>query len=355
MARFQTIVRRHGKAATSRAFTLVELLVVIAIIGILIALLLPAVQAAREAARRMQCQNHLKQMGLAMHNHLNAHKRFVSGGWGPYWGPDPDRGTGPKQPGGWPYQILQYMEESSLASLGSDGDKNTITTKQKDGVTRMTQTPLPNFHCPTRRAAILYPYTSTSKPVYGKNMVDAVAKFDYAANGGQWWGLIIKGGGPTTLQEGDAAAASGALAAEFAKFPAFRWDGIVHEYSEVTVAKVTDGMSKTIMIGEKMMNSQFYENGQDFGDNEDMYQGSDIDSIRRASSDVRFASDRYRRDNPPGVIEGLPGAFGSAHSEGAFFVFCDGSVHLISYDVEAKLFTNLGNKSDGETISGDTF
>jgi prepilin-type N-terminal cleavage/methylation domain-containing protein len=345
---------RQRQVARAMAFTLVELLVVIAIIGILVGLLLPAVQAAREAARRMQCQNHLKQMGLAMLNHHDAHKHFVSAGWGPYWGPDPDRGTGRFQPGGWTYQLLQYMEEGNLATLGSDGDKATITTKQKDGVTRMTQTPLSNFHCPSRRAAILYPYTSTSKPVYGKNMVEMVAKLDYAINGGQWWEVVLHGGSYSTLKDGDAAANSGGLETAFAEFPNFAWDGIAYQFSEINVSKITDGTSKTMMIGEKMVNSQFYETGQDFGDNEDLYQGSDIDSVRRAGIG-KLASDRYRRDNPPGVIEGLPQGFGSVHAEGAYFVFCDGGVHLISYDIDPNIYVRLGNKSDGEVIPGDAF
>ena len=103
--------RRNG-------FTLVELLVVIAIIGVLVALLLPAIQAAREAARRTQCINNLKQLALGCQNHHDTHGHFPTGGWGWYWVGDPDRGFGKEQPGGWAYNLLPFFEQQAAPRPG---------------------------------------------------------------------------------------------------------------------------------------------------------------------------------------------------------------------------------------------
>ena len=99
-------------------FTLVELLVVITIIGILIALLLPAVQAAREAAEKAQCTNNLKQIALAALGHEHANGWFPTGGWSFMWVGSPDDGFGMSQPGGFGYNCLPYMDQQPLHDLG---------------------------------------------------------------------------------------------------------------------------------------------------------------------------------------------------------------------------------------------
>ncbi len=159
----EQIVRRASqkseiKNQKSTAFTLVELLVVITIIGILIALLLPAVQAAREAARQVQCKNSLKQLALGCLNHENAVGRFPTDGWGCGWTGDADRGNDWRQPGGWWYNILPYIEQPALHDLGlGAGDWNS-PAKMAANAQRYS-TPLGTFYCPTRRRPVAYPFT----------------------------------------------------------------------------------------------------------------------------------------------------------------------------------------------------
>ena len=149
---------RRGRRAAG-GFTLVELLVVITIIGILIALLLPAVQAAREAARRLQCQNNLKQIGFAMLNHEHVQGNFPTGGWGWQWIGDPDQGFDYRQPGGWMFNILPYLEQQALHDLQS-GKSTSSTPTRTAAAAQMIATPLAVMICPTLCRVTTFPYVA---------------------------------------------------------------------------------------------------------------------------------------------------------------------------------------------------
>ena len=322
----------------SAGFTLVELLVVITIIGILISLLLPAVQAAREAARRMQCGNNLKQLGLAMLNHEQAIGHLPSGGWGPRWVGDPDRGSGLRQPGSWVYSLLPYLEQEALARLGSDGDPATITSTQKAGASIVIVTPLTMMGCPSRRRATAYTRDPSNVPI-NANSVSTAGRSDYAANAGENWICCGQAAYPSTLTDGDNPAFWPSIIST--------WNGICFQHSEVKIAQITDGTSNTYMIGEKYMNPDCYETGGDNGDNEDMYEGDDVDSLRQATLAYTPLQDRSGSSNQF--------SFGSAHAGGFNMAFCDGSVHSINYSIDAETHCRLGNRRDGLPIDAGKY
>jgi prepilin-type N-terminal cleavage/methylation domain-containing protein len=303
-------------------FTLVELLVVITIIGVLLGLLLPAVQNSREAGRRTDCQNHLKQLGLATLSHQAAQGQFPSGGWGFLWVGDPDPGYGVEQPGGWVYNLLPYVEQSALRDLGM----KTTGAAKMTALTEVVQSPLALLNCPTRRRAALYPY-DMSWPPRNYNNVAMVAKSDYAINAGD---VVCPGGpGPLSLQDGDR--------------PDYPWadfsaaTGICYLRSQVRIDDVSDGTSNTYCIGEKFCMTK----GKDDGDDQSMYVGYDLDTFRWTQPDSPPV-----RDSP----EYAPYSFGSAHVSGCNFVFADGSVHLIRYDIDPVVHRRLGNRRDGMAV-----
>ena len=196
----QAIRKSEPSAYESAGFSLVELLVVISVIGVLIAMLLPAVQAAREAARQIECGNNVKQLALASLSHELAQGFFPTGGWDENWLGNPDQGFGKAQPGGWVYNILPFIEQQALHDLGATGSSITI---QDANAQRLT-TPIPGLICPSRRPAILYRMAFSFQFRLTTGFITPVARNDYAMNAGDYRERPnIAATSPTTLQQGN--------------------------------------------------------------------------------------------------------------------------------------------------------
>jgi prepilin-type N-terminal cleavage/methylation domain-containing protein/prepilin-type processing-associated H-X9-DG protein len=329
------------------AFTLVELLVVITIIGILIALLLPAVQAAREAARQTQCKNNLKQLALGCLNVEHAHGIFPSSGWSSRWTGDPLRGYGKLQPGGWIYQILPFIEGDNVWNLPDDGDIENITALQKSKAGQMSQTPMEVMNCPTRRRPILYPYTQDSNwDMVNGDTKTMVARNDYAANSGDgtpgefYCYAFYNSSGATRYAQIDNVLPEDKTVHTW-------YTGPIYPRSRLAMRDILDGTTCTYLVGEKNVCPDYYYSGDDGGDNQVMFIGHDRDIVRFGRSDTPPIQDT------PGVVYYFN--FGSAHSNGFYMAFCDGSVQLINYSINPDIHSYLSNRKDGRTIDAKAY
>lgn len=338
---------RKQYAQRKQGFTLVELLVVIAIIGILMAMLMPAIQSARESGRQTVCSNHLKQVSFAALNHHTASKTLPAGGWGYLWIGDPDRGNGRKQPGGWIYNILPYIEERSLHDLGAG--LAPMSAAKKAAATVMIQTPLEVMNCPTRRPVQTFDTQANSTyphfrmPNY-TDMVTSVARADYVGNGGSVNNDPSPPGGPTSI----------------ADFTSSNWDakyntladaatGVFVGGNAVKLEHVRDGTSKTYLIGEKKLVPTDYYNGMSNNDNESMYMGANGDIHAWANTTIQYQAEADLVGN------GNSGQFGSAHTATFNIAFCDGSVHRIPFEVDPAIHQALANRKDGVAVNTSSF
>ena len=320
--------KRSVMAMREAAFTLVELLVVIAIIGILVALLLPAIQAAREAARRMSCSNNLKQLGVAEANYETVHKRFEPARLGPDSTTSKEvqlvgRPSGPRANGGKGYErsgvsgfvfLLPFMEEQALYDMFD---------LKGDGVWPSSASNLPNWHTPekdraigTRPPVMVCPSdqssATTELPNY-QSRSPVPATGSYAFNAGHR-GINKFGVNACLVKHHNT--------------------GMHLYWNTIKLSKITDGTSKTFSIGEV------------------------VQSHTQGSSNIwtmglRFA-DCYRvtevaLNTPPGVDSAVAGdndgdfngAFGSYHAGGAQFLYVDGHVEFVSEDIDLDTYQNL--------------
>jgi prepilin-type N-terminal cleavage/methylation domain-containing protein/prepilin-type processing-associated H-X9-DG protein len=334
-----------------RGFTLVELLVVITIIGILIALLLPAVQAAREAARRLQCTNHLKQMGLAVHNHAQILGVLPTGGTVPwamiedYSTPPPDRkpwGTN-RQGLGWAFQILPYLELQSVWDQIAEPQPPDIPDISYAQI-RLARNEVGTFFCPSRRPVTHYPDTEQrvlmdycgvtpgDPPSFTHDDPNVLYNSFWQGNvwalplKQQWHGVIVRanwniGGDPP---------------------------GPINSTGPIRMIDITDGASCTMMLGEKRLHPSNYQSG-DWHDDRGWSDGFDPDTMRSSAYPPG--------EDVDGNILGVGGqeldlafCLGSAHSGGFNSAFADGSVHAINYSIDRTVLAYLGNREDGQPI-----
>lgn len=309
-------------------FTLIELLVVITIIGILVGLLLPAVQGAREAARRMHCSNNIRQMGLALHNYEASHRAFPPGFISRVTGPWPGGANNPipEAGPGWSFFALM-LPQLEQSSLHGSINFNLPITASANHAARSTR--VSTFQCPSdawNDPVIVWPNSIG---------INDLAHSSYIG--------CLGGGNPANAP---------GYSAIYEEQP---FNGMFHRNVAIRHADISDGTSNTIGLGERA--SMFAPNGWAgvipnaqtvFSTRIAQNRGQVVGQTARPAITMATV---HVRSGGPNAPTGSPGGFWSPHTGGCLFMLMDGSTHTISTNVDMQVYRAMAGRNDGQAVS----
>lgn len=330
------------------AFTLVELLVVIAIIGVLVALLLPAIQAAREAARRTQCVNNLKQIGIGMLNFEKARKSFPPGEFKPATVPTNGALA-------WSAWFLPYIEENNLFSLMDLKKDVRKPPNWSADLTGPTNTIIPVYLCPsmgrrqTRRGFDGRLGDFNNDGMFSSGSGEGMACIDYMGISGPAQSAVHPQIGTPygdhrgmLLNLGSGGPCMGTAPECSAK--------------KIPMRKVTDGTSHTILLGECSGRGVEDTNGDaPLGENFNLIDGAWASKNNVGHIKLRVDVHQVSAINPPPEVNWAEHEFFSDHPGGVNVLMCDGSVHFLQDDTHYMIYFALCSRDGTETFGDEVF